>query len=164
MQSCTSVLPKVLCVAWRKGRCRRRSATSDGFATGKQRCIRRSADTEQAAQVYAILGDNARAIDLLDGLLNRPSEVTLQALKLNPAWDPLRNDERFQALFSQCAAKPRPIYRASFRAKSRNPGARPRDRFTNVSTSSRDSQICVGCLPPSRDHGAGACRVENPLG
>ncbi len=61
--------------------------------------------TEQAAQVYAILGDNARAIDLLDGLLNRPSEVTLQALKLNPAWDPLRNDERFQALFSKHAGK-----------------------------------------------------------
>ena len=43
--------------------------------------------TEQVAQVYAILGDNARAIELLDGLLSRPSEVTLQTLKLNPAWD-----------------------------------------------------------------------------
>ena len=57
--------------------------------------------TEQAAQVYAILGDNARAIGLLDGLLNRPSEVTLQALKVNPAWDPLRNDPAFQALFTK---------------------------------------------------------------
>ncbi len=38
--------------------------------------------TEQVAQVYAILGDNARAIELLDGLLSRPSEVTLHALKL----------------------------------------------------------------------------------
>ena len=27
--------------------------------------------TEQVAQVYAILGDNARAIELLDGLLSR---------------------------------------------------------------------------------------------
>ena len=61
--------------------------------------------TEQAAQVYAILGDNARAIELLDGLLSRPSEVTLQTLKLNPVWDPLRNDPGFQALFAKYAGK-----------------------------------------------------------
>jgi TolB-like protein/Flp pilus assembly protein TadD len=61
--------------------------------------------TEQAAQVYAIIGDNARAIELLDGLLNRPSEVTLQALKVNPAWDSLRNDPAFQALFTKYAGK-----------------------------------------------------------
>ncbi len=61
--------------------------------------------TEQVAQVYTILGDNARAIELLDGLLSRPSEVTLHALKLNPAWDPLRNDPAFQALFAKYAGK-----------------------------------------------------------
>src|SRR5437899_4638488 len=61
--------------------------------------------TEQVAQVYTILGDNARAIELLDGLLSRPSEVTLHALKLNPAWDPLRNDIGFQALFTKYAGK-----------------------------------------------------------
>src|SRR3954470_18786583 len=61
--------------------------------------------TEQVAEVYSVLGDNARAIELLDGLLNRPSEVTLHALKLNPAWDPLRNDPGFQALFSKYAGK-----------------------------------------------------------
>jgi TolB-like protein/Tfp pilus assembly protein PilF len=61
--------------------------------------------TEQVAQVYAILGDNARAIELLDGLLSRPSEVTLQTLKVNPAWDPLRNDPGFQALFAKYAGK-----------------------------------------------------------
>ncbi len=61
--------------------------------------------TEQVAQVYTILGDNARAIELLDGLLSRPSEVTLQTLKLNPAWDPIRNDPGFQALFAKYAGK-----------------------------------------------------------
>ena len=61
--------------------------------------------TEGVAQVYAILGDNARAIELLDGLLNHPSEVTLQSLKLNPAWDPIRNDPAFQALFAKYAGK-----------------------------------------------------------
>jgi len=61
--------------------------------------------TEGVAQVYAILGDNARAIELLDGLLSRPSEVTLQSLKLNPAWDPIRNDPGFQALFAKYAGR-----------------------------------------------------------
>jgi TolB-like protein/Tfp pilus assembly protein PilF len=61
--------------------------------------------TEQVAQVYAILGDNARAIELLDGLLSRPSEVTLQTLKVNPVWDALRNDPGFQALFAKYAGK-----------------------------------------------------------
>ncbi len=61
--------------------------------------------TEDVAQVYAILGDNARAIELLDGLLSRPTGVTLQSLKLNPAWDPIRNDTGFQALFAKYAGK-----------------------------------------------------------
>jgi len=61
--------------------------------------------TEQVAQMYAILGDNARAIELLDDLLSRPSEVTSQSLKLDPAWDPLRNDPGFQALFAKYAGK-----------------------------------------------------------
>jgi TolB-like protein/Tfp pilus assembly protein PilF len=61
--------------------------------------------TEQVAQVYVILGDNARAIELLDDLLSRPSELTLQILKLNPAWDPIRQDPAFQALFAKYAGK-----------------------------------------------------------
>ena len=61
--------------------------------------------TEQVAQVYTILGDHARAIELLDDLLSRPSEVTSQSLKLDPAWDPLRNDPAFQALFAKYAGK-----------------------------------------------------------
>src|SRR5213075_37648 len=51
--------------------------------------------TENVAQVYAILGDNGRAIELLDGLLSRPTGVTLQNLRVNPAWDPIRNDPGF---------------------------------------------------------------------
>jgi TolB-like protein/Tfp pilus assembly protein PilF len=61
--------------------------------------------TEQVAQVYTILGDHARAIELLDDLLSRPSEVTSQSLKLDPAWDPLRSDPAFQALFAKYAGK-----------------------------------------------------------
>jgi TolB-like protein/Tfp pilus assembly protein PilF len=55
------------------------------------------------AEVHAILGDNYRAIEILDGLLSRPSAVTVQGLKLNPIWDPLRSDPRFQALIDKYA-------------------------------------------------------------
>jgi TolB-like protein/Tfp pilus assembly protein PilF len=57
------------------------------------------------AEVYAILGDNDRAIEILDGLLSRPSGVTAQGLKVNAIWDPLRSDPRFQALIDKYGAK-----------------------------------------------------------
>ena len=57
------------------------------------------------AEVHAILGDNGRAIEILDGLLGRPSTVTVQGLKVNPIWDPLRTDPRFQALLNKYGAK-----------------------------------------------------------
>src|SRR6266404_1208358 len=57
------------------------------------------------AEVHAILGDNGRAIEILDGLLSRPSGVTVQGLKINPIWDPLRNDPRFQALLNKHGAE-----------------------------------------------------------
>ena len=57
------------------------------------------------AEVYATLGDKDRAIEILDGLLNRPSSVTAQLLKVNPIWDPLRSDPRFQDLIGKYGAK-----------------------------------------------------------
>ena len=61
--------------------------------------------TAGVAEVYAILGDNGGAIEILDGLLNRPSSVTVQWLRVNPIWDPLRNDPRFQALLTKYSGK-----------------------------------------------------------
>src|SRR5436189_4421426 len=61
--------------------------------------------TGGVAEVHAILGDNDRAIEILDGLLSRPSSVTVQGLEVNPIWDPLRNDPRFQALIDKYGAK-----------------------------------------------------------
>ena len=58
-----------------------------------------------AAEVHAILGDNGRAIEILDELLSRPSAVTVPGLKVNPIWDPLRNDPGFQALLSKYGGK-----------------------------------------------------------
>jgi TolB-like protein/Tfp pilus assembly protein PilF len=61
--------------------------------------------TEGVAQVHAILGDNDRAIEILEELLGRPSAVTVQSVKVNPVWDPLRNDPRFQALMQKYGGK-----------------------------------------------------------
>jgi serine/threonine-protein kinase len=61
--------------------------------------------TEGMAQVQAILGENDRAIEILDGLLSRPSAVTVEGLKINPIWDGLRNDPRFQALLQKHESK-----------------------------------------------------------
>jgi TolB-like protein/Tfp pilus assembly protein PilF len=61
--------------------------------------------TAGVAEVYAILGENSRAIEILDGLLSRPSSITVQVLNLNPIWDPLRSDPRFQALLTKYSGK-----------------------------------------------------------
>jgi TolB-like protein/class 3 adenylate cyclase/cytochrome c-type biogenesis protein CcmH/NrfG len=61
--------------------------------------------TAGVAEVYCIVGEKGRAIEVLDGLLSRPSAVTVQGLKVNPIWDPLRNDPRFQALIDKYGAK-----------------------------------------------------------
>jgi len=61
--------------------------------------------TAGVAEVYSILGDSDRAIEILDGLLSRPSAVTVEGLKINPIWDPLRSDPRFQALLQKYGGK-----------------------------------------------------------
>jgi TolB-like protein/Flp pilus assembly protein TadD len=61
--------------------------------------------TQQAAEVYAIIGDNNRAFELLDGLLTRPTGFTVQLLKLDPIWDSLRDDPRFDQLLTKYGAK-----------------------------------------------------------
>jgi TolB-like protein/Flp pilus assembly protein TadD len=58
-----------------------------------------------AAEVHAIVGDKDGAIEILDRLLNRPSAVTVQSLEINPIWDSLRSDPRFQALVQKYAGK-----------------------------------------------------------
>jgi serine/threonine-protein kinase len=50
------------------------------------------------AQVYAWTGENASAFELLERSLTTPAGVTVSSLKLNPVWDPLRSDSRFQGL------------------------------------------------------------------
>jgi TolB-like protein/class 3 adenylate cyclase/Flp pilus assembly protein TadD len=61
--------------------------------------------TVGVAEVHTILGDHARSIEILEGLLSRPSGLTVQGLKVNPLWDPLRHDPQFQALLDKYSGK-----------------------------------------------------------
>ena len=52
------------------------------------------------AQVQAQIGEHDAAIAALPHLLEVPAGLTITDLKLNPFWDPLRNDTRFQELIA----------------------------------------------------------------
>ena len=56
---------------------------------------------EWLANTYVILGDHGRALDLLEDLLARPSGVSITKLRLDPVYDPLRGEHRFQALLKR---------------------------------------------------------------
>ncbi|MDB6035884.1 MAG: hypothetical protein JWM16_6222 [Verrucomicrobiales bacterium] len=53
------------------------------------------------AQVQARFGDNDTAIAALPHLLQVPAGLTKANLKLDPLWDPLRKDPRFEKLFQE---------------------------------------------------------------
>jgi TolB-like protein/Flp pilus assembly protein TadD len=57
--------------------------------------------TEALAEVYCIVGEQDKAIDLLDHLLSRPSFVTVATLKTMPMWDWLRHNPHFDALLKK---------------------------------------------------------------
>jgi serine/threonine-protein kinase len=61
--------------------------------------------TKTAAEIHAIFGDAANAVAVLDRLLQRPGSVTVATLKLDPIWDPIRNDPAFKALIDKYGAK-----------------------------------------------------------
>ena len=62
--------------------------------------------TAALAQIYAWTGEFDEAFRLLDHLLTVPTHgLTVPMLKLDPAWDPLRKDPRYQALIDKYAAK-----------------------------------------------------------
>ena len=61
--------------------------------------------TAALAQIYAWTGEFDEAFRLLDHLLVIPNGLTVPMLKLDPAWDPLRKDPRFQALIDKYSPK-----------------------------------------------------------
>ena len=60
--------------------------------------------TASLAQIYAWTGETDEAFRLLDHLLSVPNGIAVSILKLDPAWDSLRKDPRFQALIDKYAA------------------------------------------------------------
>jgi TolB-like protein/Flp pilus assembly protein TadD len=61
--------------------------------------------TAALAAIYAWVGEHDEALGLLDHLLQTPNGITVPLLKLDPVWDPLRKDPRFQALIDKGGAK-----------------------------------------------------------
>ena len=51
-----------------------------------------------AARGYAVLGDLEKALPLLQDSLSKPNGTTAAILRLDAAWDGVRNDSRFQKL------------------------------------------------------------------
>jgi len=58
------------------------------------------------AQVYTMVGQSREAIVVLDDCLSRSGFFTVHVLRLDPTWDPLRSDPRFQALLTRYEVKP----------------------------------------------------------
>ena len=62
--------------------------------------------TAALAEIYVRTGEFDEAFRLLDHLLAVPSHgLTVPMLKLDPAWDPLRKDPRYQTLIDKYSAK-----------------------------------------------------------
>jgi len=56
---------------------------------------------EALANIYLIVGETDAALDLVERLLSIPSMVSVNYLRLDPTWDPLRDHPRFQALLEK---------------------------------------------------------------
>ncbi|MBK5096610.1 MAG: tetratricopeptide repeat protein [Gemmatimonadetes bacterium] len=56
---------------------------------------------ENLAQIYLITGDHEAALELLEQLMEIPSDLTPAYLARSPIWEPLREHPRFQELVEQ---------------------------------------------------------------
>jgi len=61
--------------------------------------------TAALAEIYGWVGEHDEAFRLLDHLLTVPNGLTVPTIKIDPVWDPLRKDPRFQALIDKHAPK-----------------------------------------------------------
>jgi serine/threonine-protein kinase len=60
---------------------------------------------EARAKILAQAGDVNAALDEIERLLSHPAFFSVQSLKLDPRWDPIRNQPRFQAMLERFGAK-----------------------------------------------------------
>jgi serine/threonine-protein kinase len=56
---------------------------------------------ENLAQIYVMVGDYDAALNQLDYLLSIPSQISVPWIRIDPRWDPLRNNPRFQQLMKK---------------------------------------------------------------
>ena len=57
--------------------------------------------TLELAQIYTMLGEQDMAIPLVEHCVASPAGISPNVLKLDPAWDSLRNHPRFQKMIAQ---------------------------------------------------------------
>ena len=55
------------------------------------------------ALIYVWVGEKDKALELLSNSVKRPGGLSYGALKLDPTWDPLRGDPRFERLLASLA-------------------------------------------------------------
>jgi serine/threonine protein kinase/tetratricopeptide (TPR) repeat protein len=53
------------------------------------------------AHIYTIVGEDNAAIDQIEYLLTNPSWISVPMLEMDPRWNPLRDNPRFQALLEE---------------------------------------------------------------
>jgi serine/threonine-protein kinase len=53
------------------------------------------------ALIYTMVGEYEKAIDQIEYLLSIPSQLTLQMLRVDPVWNPLREHPRFRRLLEE---------------------------------------------------------------
>jgi TolB-like protein/Flp pilus assembly protein TadD len=53
------------------------------------------------ARIYTMVGEQSAALDLLEDLLSRPSDLSGAWLRIDATWAPLRNNPRFQKLIAE---------------------------------------------------------------
>jgi TolB-like protein/class 3 adenylate cyclase/Flp pilus assembly protein TadD len=56
------------------------------------------------AEIYTALGDLDSAFPLLEHSLSSPAGINVPLLKLDPVWDPIRSDPRFEKLLAKFAS------------------------------------------------------------
>ncbi len=57
------------------------------------------------SRIHMMCGDLDTALALLDRSLQTPSDITIHELRLDPVWDPLRGDPRFQQMLAKSGAE-----------------------------------------------------------
>ena len=85
---------------------RKDDAIREGLRAAELTPIETSIDTgsynrTQLARIYALVGESDKAVDELETLLKVPCNLSAASISVNPYFDPLRNNPRFQKLVAK---------------------------------------------------------------